>query len=119
MAWKFFIGFEMPATLDTLAIELEPKVNEYLSLVLLLMFAFGIGFQLPVLLILLAKVGIVSSDSLVDKRRYAIVGVFIFSAVITPPDVVSQIGLAIPLIILYEVSIFSAKILEKNKNTKE
>ncbi len=115
MAWQFFIGFEMPATDDRLAIQLEPKVNEYLSLVLLLMFAFGLGFQLPVLLILLAKVGIVSAAGLAEKRRYAIVGVFVFAAIITPPDVISQIGLAAPLILLYEVSIFAARMMEKRK----
>ena len=113
MAWQFFIGFEMPATDDSLAIELEPKVNEYLSLVLLLMFAFGLGFQLPVLLILLAKVGIITADGLAEKRRYAIVGVFVFAAIITPPDVISQIGLAAPLILLYEFSIFAARLIEK------
>jgi len=78
-----------------------------------LMFAFGLGFQLPVLLILLAKVGIITADGLAEKRRYAIVGVFIFAAIITPPDVISQIGLAVPLILLYEVSIFAARLIEK------
>ena len=111
MAWQFFIGFEMPATDDSLAIELEPKVNEYLSLVLLLMFAFGLGFQLPVLLILLAKVGIITADGLAEKRRYAIVGVFIFAAIITPPDVISQVMLATPIIILYEISIIAIIVL--------
>ena len=99
----------------TLAIQLEPKVNEYLSLVLLLMFAFGLGFQLPVLLILLAKVGIVTAAGLSNKRRYAIVGVFIFAAIITPPDVISQVGLAVPLILLYEASILGARLIEKKK----
>jgi sec-independent protein translocase protein TatC len=115
MAWQFFIGFEMPASEGSLAIQLEPKVNEYLSLVLLLMFAFGLGFQLPVLLTLLAKVGIVSANGLAEKRRYAIVAVFIFAAVITPPDVISQVGLAVPLILLYEISILAARLIEKRR----
>lgn len=113
LAWQFFIGFEMPAGPDTLAIQLEPKVNEYLSLVLTLMFAFGLGFELPVLLILLAKAGIVTAAGLAEKRRYAIVAVFVFAAVITPPDVISQIGLAVPLILLYEVSIYGARVIER------
>ena len=115
MAWRFFLSFEMPAGPDSLAIQLEPKVNEYLSLVLLLMFAFGLGFELPVFLILLARVGIVTASGLAQKRRYAIVGVFVFAAVLTPPDVISQIGLAVPLILLYEVSIFGARLIEKKR----
>jgi len=115
MAWRFFLSFEMPAGPDTLAIQLEPKVNEYLSLVLLLMFAFGTGFELPVLLILLARVGIVTADGLAQKRRYAVVAVFVVAAVLTPPDVISQIGLAVPLLLLYEVSIIGARMIEKKR----
>ena len=113
MAWQFFIGFEMPATNDSLAIELEPKVNEYLSLVLLLMFAFGLGIPIASAFDTFGKSWDYQADGLAEKRRYAIVGVFIFAAIITPPDVISQIGLAVPLILLYEVSIFAARLIEK------
>ncbi len=115
MAWRFFLSFEMAAGVDGIAIELEPKVNEYLSLVIKLMFAFGLGFEMPVLLILLARVGMVSAKGLAEKRRYAIVAVFVFAAVITPPDVFSQIGLALPLILLYEISIVGARMVEKKR----
>ena len=102
-----------------LPIQLEPKVNEYLSLVLKLMFAFGLGFEMPVLLILLARVGMVSSKGLAEKRRYAVVAVFVFAAVLTPPDVFSQIGLAVPLILLYEISIVGARMVEKKRAEAE
>ncbi|MHA1109277.1 MAG: twin-arginine translocase subunit TatC [Alphaproteobacteria bacterium] len=115
LAWDFFLDFQKIGAEGTLAIEVEPKVDEYLSLVMQLIFAFGIGFELPVLLILLAKVGIVSSQGLADKRRYAIVGVFIAAAVLTPPDVISQIGLAVPIILLYELSIIGARMVEKKR----
>lgn len=119
MAWRFFLSFEMAGGPEGLAIELEPKVNEYLSLVLKLMFAFGLGFELPVFLILLARVGMVSAKGLAEKRRYAIVAVFVFAAVLTPPDVFSQIGLAVPLILLYEVSILGARMVEKKRAREE
>ena len=111
-AWTFFLSFETPTGAGGLPIELEAKVSEYLSLVMKLIFAFGIAFQLPVLLSLLAKVGIVSSAGLKKYRRYAYVGMFIVAAIITPPDVITQTGLAVPLILLYEVSIQCARILE-------
>jgi len=89
-------------------IQLQPKVSEYLSLVMKLIMAFGIAFQLPVLLTLCAKVGLVSSASLKKYRRYAYVGCFIIAAILTPPDIITQTGLAVPLILLYELSILTA-----------
>ncbi len=108
LAWKFFISFETPATGGAVAIQLEAKVSEYLSLVMHMILAFGLAFQMPVLLTLLCKVGILDVASLRKGRRYAIVGMFAVAAVITPPDIISQIGLAVPLILLYEISILAA-----------
>lgn len=111
-AWTFFLSFESQDGAGGLPVQLEAKVSEYLGLVMKLIFAFGIAFQLPVLLTLLAKVGIVPSSALKKYRRYAYVGMFIVAAIITPPDVITQTGLAIPLIILYEISIVTAKMVE-------
>jgi len=108
LAWKFFISFETPAGADSVAIQLEAKVSEYLSLVMHMILAFGIAFQMPVLLTLLCKVGILNVAALRKGRRYAIVAMFAVSAIITPPDIISQIGLAVPLILLYEISILAA-----------
>ena len=112
VAWRFFLSFETPTGAGGLPIQLEAKVSEYLSLVMKLIFAFGIAFELPVALTLLAKVGIVSSRGLRKMRRYAYVGMFIVAAVLTPPDVITQTGLALPLILLYEVSILCARYVE-------
>ncbi|HLT77231.1 MAG TPA: twin-arginine translocase subunit TatC [Ferrovibrio sp.] len=119
LALKFFIGFEAPGGDGSIPIQLETKVSEYLSLVMTLIFAFGIAFELPVLLTLLGKVGIATSAGLASKRKYAIVGMFIFAAVVTPPDVISQVGLAIPLILLYEVSIWMVKGIERDRAKRE
>ena len=115
LAIKFFLTFETSAEINNLPIQLEAKVNEYLSLIMRLIFAFGISFQLPVLLSLLARVGFIDSEYLKKRRKYVIVIIFAFAAILTPPDPITQIGLGIPLLILYELSILSVKIIEKKK----
>jgi len=115
LAIKFFLSFETSAQFGSLPIQLEAKVNEYLSLIMRLIFAFGISFQLPVLLSLLARVGFVDSQYLKKRRKYVIVIIFTIAALLTPPDPITQIGLGIPLLILYELSILSVKIIEKKK----
>jgi sec-independent protein translocase protein TatC len=112
-AWSFFISFQ------TDDIKLLPKVSEYLSLVMHLMLAFGLVFELPVLLTLLVRAGIVSVAGLKAKRRYAIVIAFIAAAIMTPPDVISQVSLAIPIILLYESSIWIGAMIEKKRAQEE
>ena len=115
LAWQFFISFETIGSPGALPVQLEPKVNEYLSPVMGLIFAFGLSFQLPIVLTLLARAGLTTSRGLADKRKYAVVFSFIGAAIITPPDVISQVGLAIPIIVLYEVSIFAVRVVEKKR----
>jgi sec-independent protein translocase protein TatC len=116
LAWKFFLSFETPSNAGMPAIELQARVAEYLSLALELMLAFGLCFQMPIILLLLAKIGIVSASTLKKGRRYAIVIIFIVAAIATPPDVLSQISLALPLLALYEISIIGCRWLEPKEN---
>ena len=115
LAIKFFLSFETTSQVSSLPIQLEAKVNEYLSLIMRLIFAFGISFQLPVLLSLLARVGFIDSEYLKKRRKYVVVIIFAVAAILTPPDPITQIGLGIPLLILYELSILSVKFIEKKK----
>jgi sec-independent protein translocase protein TatC len=117
LAWQFFLSFEINPGQGALPIEVEPRISEYLSLVMRLMFAFGLSFELPVVLLLLVKSGFVTPEGLAAKRRYAILISFVAAAILTPPDVISQVMLATPIIILYEISIIASKIMyKKDKN---
>jgi sec-independent protein translocase protein TatC len=117
LAIKFFLSFESTGLNTSLPIQLEAKVNEYLSLVMKLIFAFGLSFQLPVVLSLLARIGVVDAKFLRDRRKYVVIIIFAAAAILTPPDPITQIGLAIPLLILYELSIFSVSIIENKAKT--
>ncbi len=119
LAIKFFLSFESSGAITNLPIQLEAKVNEYLSLIMKLIFAFGLSFQLPVVLSLLARIGIIDSEFLKQRRKYVVVIIFTAAAILTPPDPITQIGLAIPLLILYELSIFSVNMIEKKVKEKE
>ncbi len=119
LAWKFFIGFEQLSGQGDLpmAVVLEAKVSDYLALVMQMLIAFGLAFQLPVVLTLMARAGMVKAASLARTRKFALVGIVTVAAIFTPPDVISQVALAVPLMLLYELSIVSCRLIEKKQDT--
>ena len=118
LAWKFFLSYQNLNT-SGVPIRLEAKMGEYLSLMMRFIFAFGLAFQLPVVLGLMAKVNLVTYVSLKKFRKYAIVMAFLSAAFLTPPDPFSQISLALPIIFLYEISIYIAKIIQTNRKKQD
>ena len=118
MAIDFFLDFQAPGADGQTRIEFLGKVNEYLGLVMTFILAFGICFQLPVLLTLLGRAGIVSGQGLADSRKYAIVGIAAIAAVLTPPDPISQIGLGVPIYLLYEISIVLVRMSERKRDAE-
>jgi sec-independent protein translocase protein TatC len=118
-AYKFFLSFESLGDNGTIPIQLEPRVSEYLSFVMRLIIAFGVSFQLPVLLTVLASMGMVTKKALIEKWRISVVSIFAVAAVITPPDILSMVGLAAPLVLLYGLSIFAVARVERTREKKE
>jgi sec-independent protein translocase protein TatC len=119
MVMWFFLSMQQTGGEGKVAIQLMPKVSEYLDLIMMLIFSFGLVFQLPVVTSLLVRVDLLTSKTLSSKRKYAIVIAFVVAAVLTPPDPISQLSLAIPTIVLYEVAIIAAKMIEKGRSRRE
>ena len=113
-AWGFFLGFQTGAEDTTLPIQLEARIADYLSLIVTLIFAFGLCFQLPVLLTLLGRAGLITADQLASKRKYMVIVAFVVGAFLTPPDVISQVLLALPIVVLYEISIILIRMSKRN-----
>ena len=118
MAWPFFLSFQTSGAETALPIQLEARVSEYLDLIMTLIFAFGLCFQMPVLLTLMGKAGLITAKGLASMRKYAIIAVFVLAAFLTPPDVISQVLLAVPLLALYELSILLIKYVTKDSVSK-
>ncbi|HWU64114.1 MAG TPA: twin-arginine translocase subunit TatC [Ensifer sp.] len=119
MVMWFFLRMEVSGSESQVAVQLMPKVSEYLSLIMTLVFSFGLVFQLPVVTSLLIRADILRTQTLVEKRKYAIVLAFVVAAVLTPPDPMSQIGLALPTILLYEIAIYAGRLIEKGRGKEK
>ncbi|MGH6923960.1 MAG: twin-arginine translocase subunit TatC [Propylenella sp.] len=119
LALAFFLSMEQTGSETRATIELLPKVNEYLGLIMTLIFAFGLVFQLPVVMTLLARAGLITAETLKTRRKYAIVIAFIVAAILTPPDPISQISLALPTLLLYEISIQAVRFIERSRAVAE
>lgn len=119
MVMWFFLSMQQVGPDNTVQISLLPKVSEYLGLIMTLILSFGLVFQLPVVTTLMARVGLLTSTGLADKRKYAIVAAFVAAAILTPPDPVSQIGLALPTILLYEIAIWAARMVERQREKEK
>jgi sec-independent protein translocase protein TatC len=116
MALPFFLSFQTTPSETALPIQLEARISEYLSLIMTLIFAFGLCFEMPVLLALMGKTGMITAEALRKQRRYAVVIIFVVAAILTPPDILSQVLLAVPLLLLYELSIVLVRHVQKPAN---